>query len=74
MDNLVKFLSKLDSTSFLKIWSKILIEKSPPPKIGKKLKIYEKWDFYVIRKAISSSAFWYYFYGAFIFGLKNNWK
>jgi hypothetical protein len=51
---------------------KIPIEKSPPPKIGKKLKIYEKWDFYIIRKAIDLSAFWYNFYGTFIFGIKNN--
>ena len=68
----MKFLSKLGSTSFLKIQSKIPIEKSSPPKIGKKLKIYEKWGFYIIRKAINLSNFWYYFYGALIFGLKNN--
>jgi hypothetical protein len=39
MDNISEI---FDSTSFLKIQSKIPIEKSSPPKIGKKLKIYEK--------------------------------
>ena len=38
MDNIVKFLSKLDSTSFLKIKSKIPIEKIHHQKSEKNLK------------------------------------
>jgi hypothetical protein len=42
------------------------LKKVQQQKLEKKLKIYEKWGFNIIRKAISLSTFWYNFYGTFI--------
>ena len=72
MDNISEIFVKVGLDQFFKNSIENSDWKNSPPKIRKKLKIYEKWDFYIIRKAISLSAFWYNFYGTFIFGLKNN--
>ena len=70
MDNISEIFVKVGLDQFFKNSIENSDWKNSPPKIRKKLKIYEKWDFYIIRKAITLSAYWYNFYDTFIFGLK----